>query len=131
VLENLWSGLSTRPTQAELDVSVALAQIDFLGRDGLAYLLTDKGSGISVGQRQRIGLARALLRKPDLLVLDEATSNLDSATEKKILASLQGMPSRPTIIFVSHRPNASEFADLVVTVQDGKLAQTRMHKENA
>jgi len=131
VSENLCSGLKEKPLLAEFEAVLALAQIDFLGSEGLAYQLADRGAGISVGQRQRIGLARALLRKPDLLVLDEATSNLDSATERKILASLQVMPSRPTIVLVSHRSNALEFAQFVVNVQDGVVTQTNNHNDNA
>lgn len=126
LMDNLCSGLKKIPSNDEIDAVLKLAEVDFLGSDGLDYQLADNGSGISMGQRQRIGLARAFLRKPDLLILDEATSNLDSPTEKKILASLKAMPNKPTIVFVSHRNNASEFADLVLDVKDGLVNQIKI-----
>jgi ATP-binding cassette subfamily C protein len=71
---------------------------------GLDTVLGERGALVSGGERQRIALARALVRRPSLLVMDEATSALDAASEHAILENLRAMKDRPTIVLVSHRP---------------------------
>jgi ABC-type multidrug transport system fused ATPase/permease subunit len=81
---------------------------------GLAYPIAEDGSGLSAGQKQRLCLARALLNRPHVLVLDEVSANLDTATESEIAESLRALRGRCTTILVSHRSAILKYADLVL-----------------
>ena len=97
--------------------------IDWAGQlpMGLDTSLGDFGSKISGGQRQRIGIARALYSNPKLLVLDEATSSLDSNTEAKISELLIGLKGKVTILVIAHRLSSIQHADKVFFLKDGKI----------
>lgn len=86
--------------------------------DGLNHVVGEKGGKLSGGQRQRIALARALVRQPEILILDEATSNLDEDSERKILGVLLSMRPDLTIIIVSHNPTILDIADHVIYFGD-------------
>lgn len=88
---------------------------------GLDTVVGEQGSQISGGQRQRIALARALYREPLLLILDEATSSLDAATEEMILNTLRSLKGRMSMLIVSHGSRAIELADHVYRLEGGRL----------
>ena len=88
---------------------------------GYHTLVGDIGSGLSGGQRQRILLARALYKRPKILVLDEATSNLDIGNELHVNEAIRGLAL--TRIVVAHRPETIAMADRVVTIADGRLTE--------
>ena len=98
--------------------------------NGLDTVVGDRGILLSNGQRQRIALARALLRKPSLLILDEATNSLDLENEKRILDSIyaavaagrQSQEHRLTVIIIAHRASAIERADMVYLLENGHVA---------
>lgn len=77
--------------------------------------------GLSVGERQRVQIARALVGRPRLLVLDEATANLDYGTEAEIRRALLENRNRPTTLVVAHRYSMVEHADHVVLLEDGRV----------
>jgi thiol reductant ABC exporter CydD subunit len=81
---------------------------------GLDAMLGDRGAGLSVGERQRVGLARAFLRDAPVLLLDEPTANLDGATEQEVLGALRRLVRGRTVILVAHRPALVELADRVL-----------------
>ena len=85
---------------------------------GLDTPVGERGTALSGGQRQRLALARALVHSPDLLVLDEATTALDPATEAEICRTLRRLAGQRTILAISHQPRIAEIADLVVEVSD-------------
>ena len=87
--------------------------------------LTD-GSGISGGQKQRIALARALLTRPDVLILDEATSSLDLFTEKRVIDQLMSL--NQTIIFVAHRLSIAARADKIIVMDKGEIIESGNHE---
>lgn len=91
--------------------------------DGYDTMVGVNGQRLSGGQRQRIALARALLRDPEILILDEATSQIDMHSEQLIRQSLQAHRGERTMIIITHREKLLELADLVYEVQDGKLVQ--------
>jgi ATP-binding cassette subfamily C protein len=91
--------------------------------NGLDALVGERGTLVSGGERQRIALARALLRHPKLLILDEATSALDSESERAVLAELRKMISRPTIILVAHRAENLADDDRVIRLEDADGVQ--------
>jgi ABC-type multidrug transport system fused ATPase/permease subunit len=93
--------------------AAAAGFVDCLPR-GIDTPIGERGALLSAGERARIALARALVREPDLLLLDEPTAHLDPASEAAVLATLDRMRGRTTIVLAAHRPAAARFADLVV-----------------
>ena len=87
---------------------------------GLDTIMGERGNLISGGERQRIALARAILRRPDLLILDEATSGVDLAMERKILRRLRTLSPSPTIVLISHRPESLAYCDAILCFADGR-----------
>ena len=90
------------------------AEFVFDFKEGLNHVLTEQGHGLSAGQKQRIALARALLRKPSILLLDEATANLDSQTENLIIQLINRLRDKMTIIMISHRPPKELHVDTII-----------------
>ena len=91
----------------------------------------ERGLALSVGERQRISLARALLRRPRVLVLDEPTSAIDGEMEKQIAVSLRAAMEGGTLIVITHRPALAEIADSVITVRDGTARMTPANFDTA
>jgi ATP-binding cassette, subfamily B, bacterial len=89
--------------------------------NGIETAVGPSGSQLSVGQRQRICLARALAGQPDILLLDEATSALDSASEERIRAALDALKGHVTMVIVAHRPSTLSLCDRIVRIDDGRL----------
>ncbi|HXO06827.1 MAG TPA: ATP-binding cassette domain-containing protein, partial [Solirubrobacteraceae bacterium] len=89
---------------------------------GLETMLGDRGFGLSVGERQRVGLARAFVRDSPLLLLDEPTANLDGVTEDEVLAALQRLVRGRTVVLVAHRPSLVDLADRVLKLGDVPVA---------
>ena len=127
VRQNLaWA--APRASEAEmwrvLDLVGAGALVRGMER-GLDTVLGERGTLISGGERQRIALARALLRKPSLLVLDEATSAIDIAGEQSILKALRDLDPHPTIVIVAHRTESLAFCDRVLRFEDGRCVEDK------
>lgn len=91
--------------------------------DGIETIVGDRGVRLSGGQRQRIALARALIRKPDLLILDEATSSLDTESEIAIQNSIENLSKNMAILIVAHRLSTLSKADKVYVMQSGKIVE--------
>ena len=88
---------------------------------GLNLIVGERGIRLSGGEKQRVGIARALYKKPDILILDEATSSLDVVTEKKIIRSINQLKNKLTIIIVSHRLSTVENCDKIFLISNGKI----------
>jgi ATP-binding cassette, subfamily B, bacterial PglK len=112
--------------------SLRIAQLsDYINElpDGINSYVGDRGVRISGGQRQRLGIARAMFTKPSLLVLDEATSSLDGITESYISESIQAMRGDVTVIMIAHRLSTVRQSDLVVYLDKGKVIATGSFNE--
>ena len=110
------------------EVANALEFIDRLP-DGMNSLIGERGVRLSGGQRQRLAIARAVLADPKLLILDEATSNLDTESEQLIQQSLGRLMKGRTSFVIAHRLSTIAGADLIVVVENGKILQTGTHHE--
>lgn len=89
---------------------------------GLSAPVGERGSKISGGQRQRLGIARAMFTKPMLIVLDEATSSLDGETEANVTGALNKLRGRTTLVMIAHRLSTVRDADIVVYLENGRIA---------
>jgi len=89
----------------------------------------DGGGKLSGGQKQRISIARAVLKDPQILLMDEATSSLDSVSEKMVQDAIEKLSKNRTTIIVAHRLNTIQKADLIVVMENGKIIQTGTHKK--
>ncbi|MEM5647776.1 ATP-binding cassette domain-containing protein [Bacillus cereus] len=105
---------------------------EFISELPLRYetLLEENASNLSGGQRQRLAIARALLKNPDILILDEATSNLDSTTEKKITDVIKEFSKQGiTVIIIAHRLSTIQHADQIFVMQQGEIFEQGSHEE--
>jgi ABC-type multidrug transport system fused ATPase/permease subunit len=131
VRENIRLG---RPDATDLEIEHAaeLAQarafIEALP-DGWETELGERGATVSGGQRQRLAIARALLRDAPILVMDEAVSNLDAESERAMHAALMQVASGRTTLLIAHRPSTIRLADRVVVVRDGEIAEMGSYDE--
>ena len=89
--------------------------------ENLELIIGEKGSKISGGEAQRLGLARAIYRNPEILILDEFTSSLDAYTEEEIIRNLQKLKDNITIILSSHKYSVLQFCDRLYEINNGKL----------
>ncbi len=125
--DNLCYGIDAQDfSEAQLWSALRAARLEDQVRAlplGLQHLLNEDGGGLSAGQKQRLCLARALLLEPELLVLDEASANLDEATESEIAESLLALRGRCTIVIVSHRPGILKHADVRLDLSNRLNAQ--------
>jgi subfamily B ATP-binding cassette protein MsbA len=117
-----------RPGLSQTDIVYAAEQAyahDFIQNlpKGYDTPIGDRGSNLSGGERQRLSLARAILKKPELLILDEATSSLDSLSEQLILDYIKSIKGVSTIIVVAHRLSTVKLADKILVLQDGTIAE--------
>ena len=90
-------------------------------KQGIDLVVGERGVRLSGGEKQRVGLARALYKKSQILILDEATSSLDILTEKQIMNSINELKNKLTIIIVTHRLSTIEKCDRIFLIKDGKL----------
>lgn len=97
--------------------------------DGYDTVLTSEGSDLSQGQRQLLSIARAMLADPSLLILDEATSSIDTITEMKISEALNKLMEGRTTFVIAHRLNTIQHADLILVLKDGKVIEKGTDKE--
>jgi ATP-binding cassette subfamily B protein len=96
--------------------------------EGLQYQVKERGKNFSSGERQLISFARALVYQPSLMILDEATANIDSETETIIQASLEKMMSISTMIIVAHRLSTIQHSDRIIVMQKGEIKETGTHQ---
>ncbi|HEY5506019.1 MAG TPA: ABC transporter ATP-binding protein [Coriobacteriia bacterium] len=132
VYGNLVYGLEREPSPAEiraaLEGSFAAGFVDAMP-DGLNTQIGDRGVRLSGGERQRLGLARVLLLDPDILILDEPTSSLDSESERYIQEALDRVRDRKTIIVIAHRLSTVMKADQILVLDGGRIAERGTHAE--
>ncbi len=97
--------------------------------DGYQTRLLEGAANLSIGQRQLVCIARAILTDPRILILDEATSNVDSLTESLIQDALRNLLSKRTAVVIAHRLSTIRNADLICVVQDGQMVEQGKHEE--
>ncbi|MDF7800601.1 ABC transporter ATP-binding protein [Pontiellaceae bacterium B1224] len=97
--------------------------------DQYQTMLGERGVTLSGGQRQRTSISRAIARKPDILILDDVLSAVDTQTEAAIMSKLQPVMNDRTTLFVSHRISTLRYADTIIVIEDGKITQRGTHEE--
>ena len=117
-------------SQEELDEAAKAANAyDFILEqpEGFQTVIGEKGVKLSGGQRQRLAIARAILRNPPILILDEATSSLDTESERKVRTALENLMQDRTTLVIAHRLSTIQRADAIVVLDKGKIVETGTH----
>ncbi|MGC7928970.1 peptidase domain-containing ABC transporter [Lysinibacillus sp. VIII_CA] len=130
--ENLSLGTDNDVTLEDIVSAAKIAKAhDFINTLPLRYstVLEENASNLSGGQRQRLSIARAILKRPDILILDEATSNLDSITEKAISETIDDYCSGITTIIIAHRLSTIKKCDKICVIEQGQIIELGTHEE--
>lgn len=131
IAENIGYGLRRAIFPEIEEAAIAANAHDFISKFELGYgtLIGERGVRLSGGQRQRLAIARALLANPRILIFDEATSNLDSESERLIHQSMERLMRGRTSLVIAHRLSTIMHADRIVVLEQGKIVETGSHTE--
>ena len=131
IADNLRWG-SEDATEEEMWDAIRIAQAEDVvkGKEGgLEHIIEQGGRNLSGGQQQRLTIARAVVKNPDILILDDSASALDFATDAALRKALKNMQGTKTIFIVSQRTSSIMFADKIIVMDDGQIVGTGTHDE--
>ena len=131
VMENIRYNRTTAPESVVMDAAKAVGAHDLIERlpQGYQTMMTERGANLSMGQRQLISFARALVADAPILVLDEATSSIDSETERQIQKALAKVLEGRTGLVIAHRLATIRNADRIIVLTEGRIAESGSHDE--
>ena len=131
IRENLCLGNEHAPLEEIIEACKLSRANEFIEKLPMRYdtMLEENGANLSGGQKQRLAIARALLKKPDVLIMDEATSNLDSVTEKAIEKTINALPDTITTIIIAHRLSTVMRCDTIYVMEAGRIVEQGSHRE--
>ncbi len=125
----LWGNPEANDDQLWEAIRTAQAEDVVRAKGGLDAMIEQSGRNLSGGQRQRLTIARALVRRPEILILDDSASALDFATDARLRMSIRQLDYRPTVFIVSQRAASVRFADLILVMEDGRVVGMGTHEE--
>ncbi len=130
IRENIAYG-KEKASLSEIKKAAKTANVDFIDNmeDGYDTLVGERGVKLSGGQKQRVGIARAVLSNPSILIFDEATSNLDTHSEKLIQSSIENISKNQTMIIIAHRLSTVINADKIFVIDKGQVVEAGTHQE--
>jgi subfamily B ATP-binding cassette protein MsbA len=126
-----YGGLARASREDILKAAEDAYAMEFINKlpDGLDTQIGEQGIKLSGGQRQRLAIARALLKNAPILILDEATSSLDTASERYIQKALEKVMKNRTTLVIAHRLSTIENADVILVMQEGQIVEKGTHTE--
>src|SRR5262249_25126547 len=129
--ENMALGRPGAPLEEVMEAARAAGLADFIAGLPQRYetVIGERGATLSGGQRQRLAIARALLRRPEILIFDEATSHLDTATERAIQENLKKALAGKTVVLVAHRLSTIKDADRIYVLHQGRIVEAGAHQQ--
>lgn len=131
ILENITLRSETVDRAAVVKAAKMIGAHEFIEQmpDGYDYKVMERGNNLSVGQRQLISFVRALIKSPDILILDEATSSIDTETEAVIQYAIEKLIERRTSIIIAHRLSTIQHADKILVLDKGQLIESGSHEQ--
>jgi len=131
VANNIAYGLKDATIDKVEQAAEAANALEFIKQlpSGFDTIVGEKGTRLSGGQRQRISIARAILKNPSILILDEATSSLDTESERKVQDAIDNLVKDRTVIVIAHRLSTVVNADKIIVMDNGKIVETGKHKD--
>lgn len=118
-------------TDEEINEALRIAQVydNVYAKEGLDTLIEQNGANLSGGQKQRLSIARAIVSKPEIIVLDDSASALDFATEKALREAILSLDYKPTLFIVSERTSSILFADKIIVLEDGQIVDVGTNEQ--
>lgn len=130
IRENMQWGKSDASDAEIMKAALTAQAADVIeSKGGLDFEIEQGGKNLSGGQRQRFTIARALVKNPEILILDDSASALDFATDAALRKAIRSMESNPTVFIVSQRTSSIQHADKIIVMEDGKIAAVGKHEE--
>ena len=132
IRDNIAYGVHGEVSQEDIEAAAKAAYADHFIRalpDGYNTIINEEASNISAGQRQLLAIARALLSNPEVLILDEATSSIDTRTERLVQQAMDKLSADRTSFVIAHRLSTIKQADLILVIQDGDIVEQGKHDE--